>query len=697
MRPSELEPLFVDVEKLRGIGPRLSHQLEGFIGRRLIDLLWHLPYQIIDRSYRPRLADAEPGRIATCKVRIDKHHPAGRRGLPYRITVSDGSGFLDLIFFQARGEWLQKLAPVGSERVISGRIEQFRDNIQMVHPDHLVAPHIADQIPQLEPVYPLTSGITLQTLRKAISQILPLVPDLPEWQDPNWLKKNGWPDWKTAALLAHSPKVTQDVSPNAIARQRLAYDELLANQITLTLIRRNKQIIAGQKVSGDGHLRRAFLEQLPFALTPGQASAVKEITADLEDDKRMLRLVQGDVGSGKTFVAMMAMLQTVEAKKQVALMAPTEILARQHAATLGPYCDALGIPWLVLTSRSKCKAREKARQQIASGEISVVIGTHALFQDDVEFADLALAIVDEQHRFGVKQRLLLGSKGNASEGGTNILVMTATPIPRTLTLAAYGDMDVSRITDKPAGRQPIDTRLISFDRYQDLKQGVARIIARGEQGYWVCPLVTESELTDLAAAEARFADLHDTYGDAIGLVHGQMKADMKDKVMQKFLQGEISILVATTVIEVGVDVPNATTIIIEHAERFGLAQLHQLRGRVGRGSKPSNCILFYRGPLGEIARARLEIMRKSNDGFEIAEEDLKLRGSGEVLGTRQSGLPQFRIANIDAHADLLPAVHDDARLILDVDPHLRGPRGRAIRTLLYLFERTEALKFLEAG
>jgi ATP-dependent DNA helicase RecG len=697
MRPSSLDHLFADVETLRGIGPRLSLQFESFIGRRMIDLLWHMPYQIIDRSYRPSLAALEAGRIATCQVEIVKHHPARRRGLPYRITVADQTGFMDLVFFQARGDWLQKLAPEGSTRIVSGRVEQYRDTWQMAHPDHVVQPAAAAQIPQLEPVYPLTAGISLQTLRKAISQILPRAPELAEWQDLAWLEKQGWPSWQEAIISAHNPTTSEDVMLGAPARKRLAYDELLANQITLNLIRRNKQIIAGQSVCGEGHLRRAFLQDLPFDLTAGQQAAISDISADLEDDKRMLRLVQGDVGSGKTFVAMMAMLQTVEAQKQVALMAPTEILARQHAATLGPYCDALGVPWLLLTARNKGKARAKALEQIASGAVPVVFGTHALFQDDVEFSDLALAIVDEQHRFGVKQRLQLGRKGNASEGGTNILVMTATPIPRTLTLAAYGDMDVSRIMDKPAGRQPIDTRLIGFDRYQDLKQGLARLIARNERGYWVCPLVSESELSDLAAAEARYADLQDTYGDAIGLIHGQMKAEQKDKVMQRFSDGDISILVATTVIEVGVDVPEATTIIIEHAERFGLAQLHQLRGRVGRGEKPSNCILFYRGPLGEIARARLEIMRKSQDGFEIAEEDLRLRGSGEVLGTRQSGLPQFKLANLDAHADLLSAVHDDARLILDQDPQLRGDRGRAIRQLLYLFERTEALKFLEAG
>lgn len=697
MRPKILEPLFADVTTLRGIGPRMGALLDGFIGGRLIDLLWHLPYQLIDRSYRPSLDEAEAGRIITTEVQIGRHIAPPSRRLPYRIEVSDDYGFMDLVFFRARGDWLAKLAPSGSRRIVSGRVERYRDRLQMAHPDHIVAPAKTNEIPLLEPVYPLTAGLSGQLLRKSVDIILSDLPDLPEWLEPNWQRDNDWPDWKTAIEQAHKVESKEAVSPHHVARRRLAYDELLANQITLNIVRRNRQIVSGQAIAGTGLLQSQFEALLPFNFTAGQAEAIEGIRADLKDKKRMLRLVQGDVGSGKTVVAMMAMLQAVESGKQAAMMAPTEILARQHAKTLGPYCDQLGISWLVLTSRNKAKARAQMLDHIANGTAQIIFGTHALFQEDVVYADLALAVVDEQHRFGVKQRLQLGRKGEAGGGGTNILVMTATPIPRTLTLTAYGDMDVSRMTDKPPGRQPIDTRLIGLDRYEDLKHGLERIMQRGERAYWVCPLVSESELSDLAAAEARFADLKDRYGAEIGLLHGKMKAEEKDKIMQKFSAGDISVLVATTVVEVGVDVPEATTIIIEHAERFGLAQLHQLRGRVGRGSKPSHCILLYRGPLGEIARARLEIMRTSQDGFEIAEEDLRLRGSGEVLGTRQSGLPQFKIADIDLHADLVAVVHDDARLILEQDPHLTGTRGQAIRVLLNLHERAEALNFLSAG
>ena len=697
MRPAILDSLFSDITMLKGIGPRYGIVFEGFIGRRVVDALFHLPYQLIDRRYRPCLAEAVDGRIVTTVVTIGKHEPPRHRNGPYKITCYDETRELQLIFFRARGDWLSKSSPEGSQRLISGRLERFKDRLQMVHPDHIVALDKADGVPMLEPVYPLTTGLPGSVMRKASLGAIANMPSLPEWQDADWLIKQNWPSWHQALATLHHPKAEEDVSPLSEARQRIAYDELLANQITLTLIRRNRQVVSGQVIKGTGQLQKQFLASLPFTLTQGQKTSVADISDDLSQDKRMLRLVQGDVGSGKTFVALMAMLQAVEAGKQATLMAPTEILARQHGQSIGSYLDALGVVYCVLTSRNKGKSREKMLASIASGETQIIIGTHAVFQDAVDFHDLGLAIVDEQHRFGVKQRLQLGNKGKGGGLGTNILVMTATPIPRTLTLTAYGDMDVSRITDKPAGRQSIDTRLMSIDRYQELKDGLSRIISRGERAYWVCPLVNESELIDLAAAEARYTDLHNQYGEQIGLVHGQMKAQEKDRIMEKFSSGEISVLVATTVIEVGVDVPEATTIIIEHAERFGLAQLHQLRGRVGRGDKKSNCILLYRGPLGETSRARLEIMRQSQDGFEIAEKDLELRGSGEVLGVRQSGLPHFKVANLDTHAHLLPIVHDDARLILSQDQHLTGDRGKALRNLLHVFERHEALRFLDAG
>jgi ATP-dependent DNA helicase RecG len=697
MRPNILTDLFSDITRLSGVGPRTGAIFEQFIGSRIIDIAFHLPYQIIDRSARPPLTVAAAGNIITSEVSVLKHVKPRNRNQPYRISCANETGTLDLVFFRAREDWLKQTLPVGSLRLVSGRVEQYRDSLQMVHPDYVLPVEKADQMPLLEPVYPLTASLTGNMMRKAAQGACAFIPKLDEWQQADWLNKMKWASWKQALLELHNPASPEVLETNSPQRERLAYDELLANQVTLSLIRSNRRVLPGIPLPGTGKSVAEFHTLLPYTLTNAQQAAIADVRQDLIEPKRMLRLVQGDVGSGKTFVALEAMLQCTESHKQATLMAPTEILARQHAASIGPYLDQLGIRWDVLTGRNKGKPRQAILDKLSSGETEILIGTHALFQEDVTFHDLGLAIVDEQHRFGVQQRIALSDKGKDRGQGTNILILTATPIPRTLTLVAYGDMDVSKITEKPPGRKPIETHVMSMDRYEEVKASLARLLSRGERAYWVCPLVAESELIDLTTAEERYADLKELYGEQVGLVHGQMPNAEKDRIMEAFKAGEIRVLVATTVIEVGVDVPEATGMIIEHAERFGLAQLHQLRGRVGRGDNPSNCLLLYRGPLGEIAKARLNIMRETQDGFRIAEEDLRLRGSGEVLGLRQSGMPNFRLANLDEHAHLLPAVHDDARMILQEDPTLTSERGHAIRLLLNLFERTEALRFLKAG
>lgn len=697
MRPNILTDLFSDITRLSGVGPRTGAIFEQFIGSRIIDIAFHLPYQIIDRSARPPLTVAAAGNIITSEVSVLKHVKPRNRNQPYRISCANETGTLDLVFFRAREDWLKQTLPVGSLRLVSGRVEQYRDSLQMVHPDYVLPVEKADQMPLLEPVYPLTASLTGNMMRKAAQGACAFIPKLDEWQQADWLNKMKWASWKQALLELHNPASPEVLETNSPQRERLAYDELLANQVTLSLIRSNRRVLPGIPLPGTGKSVAEFHTLLPYTLTNAQQAAIADIRQDLIEPKRMLRLVQGDVGSGKTFVALEAMLQCTESHKQATLMAPTEILARQHAASIGPYLDQLGIRWDILTGRNKGKPRQAILDKLSSGETEILIGTHALFQEDVTFHDLGLAIVDEQHRFGVQQRIALSDKGKDRGQGTNILILTATPIPRTLTLVAYGDMDVSKITEKPPGRKPIETHVMSMDRYEEVKASLARLLSRGERAYWVCPLVAESELIDLTTAEERYADLKELYGEQVGLVHGQMPNAEKDRIMEAFKAGEIRVLVATTVIEVGVDVPEATGMIIEHAERFGLAQLHQLRGRVGRGDNPSNCLLLYRGPLGEIAKARLNIMRETQDGFRIAEEDLRLRGSGEVLGLRQSGMPNFRLANLDEHAHLLPAVHDDARMILQEDPTLTSERGHAIRLLLNLFERTEALRFLKAG
>jgi len=693
VRPELLFPLFAEVGRIKGVGPRYAKLIEKAAGPQIVDLLWHLPSGVVDRRPSPPIPEAPEGRVATLTVTVLRHQPGhGPRG-PYRVVCGDGRAEIDLVYFRARGDWLEQLLPVGETRVVSGRVERFQGRAQMAHPEHVVTEAEADAIRVVEPSYPTTEGLPMRTLRRAVEGALERLPDLPEWASPSLVAQRGWPAWGDAVRRAHAPGDAADLEPGSPARMRLAYDEILSNQLALALVRARMKRQKGRSLRGDGGLRATVIAALPFSLTGSQRTALAEIEADMAAESRMLRLLQGDVGSGKTVVALLAMLNAVECGAQAALMAPTEILARQHFATIEPLARRAGVRVEILTGRDKGKARAGVVGRIAEGSARIVVGTHALFQEGVEFRDLALAVIDEQHRFGVHQRMSLGGKGQA----VDTLVMTATPIPRTLLMTAYGDLDVSRLTEKPPGRRPIDTRTLPLDRLGDVVDGVARKLDQGGKIYWVCPLVEESEKIDMAAAEERASTLHRRFGDRVGVVHGRMKGPEKDAVMDAFKNGTVDLLVATTVIEVGVDVPRATVMVIEHAERFGLAQLHQLRGRIGRGDKDSTCLLLYGMPLSEAGRARLEVMRESEDGFHIAEEDLKLRGAGEVLGTRQSGLPTFRMADPAAHAGLFAVARDDARVLLGQDPELESPRGQAARTLLYLFERDAAVRYLRGA
>ena len=693
MRPEILYPLFSSVSSLPGIGPRLSVLYERLAGKHCVDLCWHLPSGLIDRRFSCPILDAPSGRIVTLRVTVDAHLPPDSPKRPYRVRCSDDSGFLHLIYFHVRGDWLKKSLPVGEERIVSGVIERFNDEVQMPHPDWVVPVSETETVMIVEPVYPLTAGLANKGVTKAIRLALGYAPPLPEWQDETFIHRKGWPAWREALLSAHAPESETDLSPQSHPRCRLAYDELLANQLALALVRAQQRKLRGRAVVSSGKLRQQVLSALPFDLTAAQKRSLDEVDTDMGAPLRMLRLLQGDVGSGKTIVAFLAMLTVVEASGQAALMAPTEILARQHYATLEPLARRAGVRIGLLTGRDKGKARQTILDNLADGETAVIVGTHALFQDQVVFHDLRLAVIDEQHRFGVRQRLDLTSKGQ----DVDVLAMTATPIPRTLMLTAYGDMDVSRLDEKPPGRLPISTRIIPLSRLEDVIAGVSRAIRECARVYWVCPLIEESEESDLAAAEERYEMLRSCLGERVGLIHGRMKTAEKDSAMESFIAGDYDVLVATTVIEVGVNVPEATVMIIEHAERFGLAQLHQLRGRVGRGDRPSSCLLLYAQPISAVAKARLGIMRETEDGFLIAEEDLRLRGAGEALGTRQSGLPQFRLADLSVHGDLLATACNDVRLILETDPHLETPRGQALRTLLYLFERDAVVKTLQSG
>ncbi|MGJ5137344.1 ATP-dependent DNA helicase RecG [Bradyrhizobium oligotrophicum] len=700
MRPSILNPLFAPVTTLSGVGPKQDKLLRYLLSTsetpRLVDLLLHLPASVIDRRNRPKVRDVEVGTVVTLEVTVDRHRPSRNARAPYLVYASDDTGDVVLTFFRPKGDYIEKMLPVGAKRYVSGTVQMYDGMPQIVHPDRILDEAGFAKLSGIDPVYPLTEGLALGSLRRAIAAALTRLPDLPEWISPEVLSRCNFPPLKEALTRVHVPQELTDVLPENPFWSRLAFDELLAGQLALALVRAQLRRPAGNRHAGDGRLRRRIIDALPYALTNSQAEAMAAIAADLEKPVRMLRLLQGDVGSGKTVVALLAAAAVAEAGKQAALMAPTEILARQHAKTIAPLAARAGMNVVILTGREKGKERRDILARLEAGEIDILIGTHALIQDDVVFKSLALAIVDEQHRFGVRERLALTSKGEA----VDVLVLSATPIPRTLVLTYFGDMDISELREKPAGRQPIDTRAVADTRLGEVIDAVGRALDAGKLVYWICPLVEESEaegIDHLTNATDRFESLRERFGDKVGLVHGKMKGSEKDEVMGRFAAHELRLLVATTVVEVGVDVPAASIMVIENAERFGLAQLHQLRGRIGRGSEASTCILLYHEPLGPMSKARLAVIRETTDGFRIAEEDLKLRGEGDVLGIRQSGLPGYRIARPEVHAQLITQARDEALRILKEDPKLKGPRSDALRCLLYLYERDEAIPLLTAG
>ncbi len=693
-RPEILFPLFADLTKLDGVGPKTAQHLAQIDIEKPRDLLFSLPYSGIDRALKLSVNDAELPDTVTVQVLVGTHRAPRNRGGAYRITVQDAQTSFQIVFFHARSDYLKKVLPEGARRVVSGKVEFFDGIAQMVHPEYILSPDEADEIPEFEPVYPLTSGVTQKTMVKAAASALTRAPEMNEWIDPSQKDKAKWPSWREALEQVHHPASLNEVSPTSPARERLAYDEFLAHQLTLALARSQLQRAKGIISQQTGALQAKVRAALPYQPTGAQERAIEAIARDMQIEARMNRLLQGDVGAGKTLVAFMALLVAVEAGGQGVMMAPTEILARQHLAGLQPLAKSAGVVLEILTGRDKGADRRAKLEALARGDIHILVGTHAVFQSDVHFADLRLAVVDEQHRFGVRQRLELGKKG----AGADVLVMTATPIPRSLALAQYGDMDVSVLDEKPPGRQPIATALVSTGRIDEVVDRLKRAVAEGKQAYWVCPLVEESESVDLTAAEERFKVLRAALGEGVvGLVHGQMPPAEKDAAMAAFQNNQTQVLVATTVIEVGVDVPNATIMVIERAEIFGLAQLHQLRGRVGRGAQASTCLLLYQAPLSENGSKRLNVLRDSEDGFKIAETDLEMRGAGDLIGTAQSGLPRFRIADVESQASLMAVAQSDARKLLHDDPNLTSDRGQAARVLLWLMEQDQAIRLISVG
>ena len=693
-RPEILFPLFSDLTSLPGIGEKIATALGTLKISKPRDLIFTLPHSVVDRRVVPTVQNLSAAKTVTVRVTVIQHIAARGRGKPYRIIVDDSQSSIELIYFHARGDYLEKLLPVGEQRLISGKLEIFDHRAQIVHPDYVLPLDEKNKIPNFEAVYPLTAGISHKVMLKGVVAAVALVPDLAEWIEPSVLRDRRWPSFLPALQMAHSPESAFDISQHAPARERLAYDEFLAHQLTKAIARSQARGNTGRKTKGDGQLQGMVLAQLPYKPTGAQLRTIDEISVDMNSPRRMNRLLQGDVGAGKTLVGFMALLQAVEAGGQGVLMAPTEILARQHLESLSPLADRAGLRLEILTGRDKSEERRQKLIDLGSGVINILVGTHAVFQKGVEFYDLRLAIIDEQHRFGVNQRLALSEKGIK----VDVLIMTATPIPRSLELAQYGDMDVSILDEKPPGRKPITTAAVPLTRLPDVIAKLKAAIVLGRQAYWVCPLVEESEFMDLTAAEERFKVLRAAFGDSnVGLVHGQLPTAKKDAAMAAFAAGETQVLVATTVIEVGVDIPNATIMVIERAENFGLAQLHQLRGRVGRGEAESTCLLIYQHPLTKSGDRRMALLRETDDGFRIAEEDLKMRGAGDVIGTAQSGLPRFKVADLETQTSLMSMAHQDARMLLQSDPSLTSPRGKAARTLLWLMEKDISIRLISVG
>lgn len=694
MRPSELFHLFGDLNNLSGIGPKTVINLKNLSIEKPRDFLFNLPFSVLDRLPVSSIRGVPASKIVTVEVLVKAHKIGRSRASAHRVTVQDTEVSFQLVFFNARKEYLESLLPVGERRIISGKLE-FYDNIpQIVHPHHVKKINEEKAIVRFEPVYPLTSGVSQKLMFGTINGLLEKLPKLGEWIDHELLKIKGWPSWQDALKSAHCPVSADGASNTNPARLRLAFDELFSHQLSLSIARNKIKRSKGKANISTGIFQTKVLNNLPFKFTEDQKLSIRDILDDLKKPERMNRLLQGDVGSGKTIVAFIGLIAAVEAGGQGAIMAPTEILARQHFETLLPLAEKAGISLGLLTGRDKGNSRRSKLADIKEGRTNVIIGTHALFQADVVFQDLRFAVVDEQHRFGVNQRLELGKKGSV----VDLLIMTATPIPRSLALAQYGDMDISIIKQKPPGRKPINTALISDVRIDEVVDKLKKSIAKGAQAYWVCPLIEESEVLHYTAAERRFEQLRAKLGEGVvELVHGKMSSETKDKIMDRFVSGNIKLLVATTVIEVGVNVPSANIMVVENAEKFGLAQLHQLRGRVGRGSNQSTCLLLYKEPLNISSRKRLSILRETEDGFKISEVDLNLRGSGDAIGTAQSGLPRFRMANIDIIEMLMETAHQQARYLLAKDPNLVTPQGKAARNLLWLMDQDKSIQLITVG
>lgn len=657
MIPPILSSLYLPVTKLKGVGPKKGEAFARIGIFNLKDLVFHIPYNFLVRKLEPDLSEVSTGDLIIKSVKVTGFDISSRFSKsPSKIicrTKDDKQ--VNILFFNTKGNYLEKSYAVGQELIVTGQVNVNAFKYEIIHPDALVAANEAFKISEKEPIYSSTYGLVSKYIWLSIKGALNLLPDLPEWLPQQIINKYKLPSVNRALVALHNPKNQEDFLHSNLNRVRLAVDEIYAHQLSLFSMRNKLKREIKPPLIFSGDLFKRMLSLLTFSLTEDQQKVIAEIASDLRSASKMMRLIQGDVGAGKTLVALSAMLFVLEANKQSALMVPTELLAHQHFKNIEKLCAQLGVKVGLLIGKQSAKQRAEILGGIEKGEYGIVIGTHALFQVKVKFKDLGLVIVDEQHRFGVNQRKMLLEKGNNAD----FLMMTATPIPRTLEMLTYGDLDVSVIRNKPANRKEIITSVSPVKALNEVILSLSKIIEKDEQAYWVCPMIEETEDADVAFVNERYESLNDIYKNQVGLIHGKMKQVERDEVMLKFANKELKILVATTVIEVGIDVPSATVIVIENSERFGLSQLHQLRGRVGRSSLQSYCILLYSFKISAVGKERLKVMKESNDGFYLSEKDLELRGCGDVTGTKQSGLPDFKFFNLEFQSDLVQDVRHE--------------------------------------
>ena len=680
---------FNPVSKVKGIGPKIKKLFNEKKIDTNIDLIFNFPYGLIDRTHCPKLNNLEVGKISTIFVKVRKHNFPRIRRLPNTVQCFDETGEINIVFFNSRENYIKEILPINSEVIISGKVNFYKNKYQITNPDYVTSINNEEKVTKIMPTYASLKGISNKTINKIYENIIKEIPDVPEWHRDHIIKNNKWFSFKDSLIQLHNPKKIEDLDKNSLTYERISFDEIFSNLLIFAQIKKKIATIYKKPKLFSSDQKLKLIKNLPFTLTKDQETIIKEIDDSLKSDKKMIRLLQGDVGSGKTIISIITGLNVVAAGYQVALMCPTEILATQHLNLIRSLTKGQDINVEILSSGINKKRQIEIKKELVEGKINFLIGTHSLFQETVSFSNLGLIIIDEQHKFGVRQRINLSDKGGVN---CDVLLMSATPIPRTLILSTYGDMDISTLKEKPFKKTTIVKNIISEKKIPDLINLIKKKIESDQQIYWICPLIEESTKVNLTPVLERFKYITKFFPENVAVMHGNLKNDEKNIVMKNFLEKKFSILISTTVVEVGVDNPNANTIIIENSERFGLAQLHQLRGRVGRGIENGECILVYSKSISENGKKRLKILKESNDGFYISEQDLKLRGFGDIIGYKQSGQKDFIVADPMFHSHLFELAKQETDFYTQANLPIEK-----FNVLLKFFKKDKILNIIDSG